>query len=726
MEDDAPIQQGSRTDFVSSFFHQIDHYKKLVFKYWWIPVLLAGGGVEIQSHLLKKVPPLFISVGKMIVNGKVTLPNENVYSEPVNDFYGTQMTLMKSDKVVNQVKARLRATHPELEPHPVEVAVSLEAKTTIFDLQGQGEDPVYTQLYLQGVMDEYINLKKEQLESVATSTQSSMIKELNRLDGEVQASIRKLQDFQSSNSVVLLQGGNSAADNLALKKKLLEDYKSDLSVQNSLTLDENLQRLLDQNSRKPGVDSPSNTVPRQDETTQGQDGKNLFLTNESAFSQIPANLGEFETAYLAQKRQLVKLNVNLKEAEDAYAKNPLSIDKSNAVEFVKTEIAHTQVELDSYKQQSEEQMTNRIHTLEVKIQDMENQVRDAASNATVVEKILAEYKTLQENHERLQSIYDQLKASLQKLEMTAGLSQESITIYEPACAAYPIPPSKMKHLVMAGMIGLVLGIGIMVFLDRLDDRPTSYSEVEKLFDLPVVGQFPLVKPKTRKEGVTILQLDDERYPMVESYRSLRSAILYRDSRKEFPRKIIISSARPGEGKSMVSANFAVTLAQAGARVLLVDADLRRGGLHKHFSVTATPGLSEVLSGHCAWADAAVQTSIPNLMLLPCGAYPRHPGNLFAKAAGFLEQIAGHYDFYLFDTPPIMVGDDVLSLAPQMDGLILVIRAGFTPGRMARTALDLLKARQVNVVGLAFNGVSPKSSDYHYYKFKDYYPQHPTA
>ena len=225
----------------------------------------------------------------------------------------------------------------------------------------------------------------------------------------------------------------------------------------------------------------------------------------------------------------------------------------------------------------------------------------------------------------------------------------------------------------------------------------------------------------------MLQLEDDRYPLIEAYRSLRSAIIYKDSLKDRPaaqlKSIIITSASPNDGKSMTSANFAITLAQAGARVLLIDADLHRGVLHKQFSLAAGPGLAEVLAGQCAWSTVVLQTPVPNLHILPCGTSPRRAGNLFAQSGRFLTEIAGHYDYYIFDTAPVLVADDVLSLAPHVDGLMMVIRAGFTSARMAHTALNSLQMRRVNLMGLVFNAVHPKTSDYYHYRFKGYYPQH---
>jgi capsular exopolysaccharide synthesis family protein len=282
---------------------------------------------------------------------------------------------------------------------------------------------------------------------------------------------------------------------------------------------------------------------------------------------------------------------------------------------------------------------------------------------------------------------------------------------------------------MAGLIGAVLGLGILLFISLLNDRPGSFSELEQLFDLPVLGQIPLVKSK---DSIVppILQPDDDRFPLIESYRSLRSALLYKDAVKgesvNPPKSIVIASAYPSEGKSTTAANFAITLAHAGARVLLVDGDLHRGLLHECFPAPVSPGFAEVLAGKCVWTDAVVPTEVPNLFLLPRGVALRRAGNLFAKSGQFLAYMTGQYDYCVFDSAPVLMADDVLSLAPHADALLLVIRAGFTSGRIAKTAMDLLRQRRINTVGLVFNAVPLSTGDYYHYRAREYYQDTPTA
>ena len=310
------------------------------------------------------------------------------------------------------------------------------------------------------------------------------------------------------------------------------------------------------------------------------------------------------------------------------------VTNSPAIMDLDTEIEQKQVDLESYREQSQEQLKNRQHTLEVQIQVLQNEVKAKQLEALDANKKLAVFEALKDSELRTQARYDQMEGNVQMLDADKGIGQQSVAVLEDATPAVPVPPEKLKHLVMAGLVGLVMGIGLMVFLDRLDDRPHSFTELEKLFDMPVLGQFPLMKTSKRKELTPILKLDDDRYPLVEASHNLRSALLYGNSFEQRPKSIVITSARPHDGKSMVSANMAITLAQTGARVLLIDADIRRGVLHEHFGAGISPGLSSVLAGECAWPAAVVKTSIPNLFLLPCGASRPNPGALFARANSF--------------------------------------------------------------------------------------------
>jgi succinoglycan biosynthesis transport protein ExoP len=194
-----------------------------------------------------------------------------------------------------------------------------------------------------------------------------------------------------------------------------------------------------------------------------------------------------------------------------------------------------------------------------------------------------------------------------------------------------------------------------------------------------------------------------------------------------PKTILVTSSVPNDGKSLTSANFAIVLANSGSRVLLVDADLRKGGLHKRFGLESEPGLSEVLSKGLNWQEAVKSTEVPKLSVLPRGSGTQNSSELFIAppTAQFLKEVAAQFDYVILDTAPVMAADDVTSLAPHIDGVLFVVRAEQTSARVARAALDLLYQRQVNVLGIVFNAVHPRSGDYYYYyKYDDYYRSYP--
>jgi len=707
-EDDSPAQP-SREATLARFLSQLQLYRQLVVKYWWIPAACVTLALLIQWLLLAHSPKLYVSTGRMIVNAKLSLPNANVYSEELNYFFGTQVALMQSDSVINRVNLRLRSSG--LNPSPVSIEVVLTPKTSIYNLRAAGRNSAYTQAYLQATMEEYIKLKRDLLSNATTATQSGMEEELRQMGAELAKSKEALLNYQASNSVVFLQpnGGNAAAEYLSSLNRQLAERNSELLMLKTLTLDENLERL-----REMAVQQSAAATNASAETVAG-----VTPHKTASEASTPATLGGFEEAYLQVKQDLVFLKARRDEVSKYLvpeAKDLVNLNK---------EIARQEKLLDIYRQQSEEQLRNRQHTLELQVQDLTDQVKEWEKKALDVSKKLSDYEVLKENQRRLQSMYDQMLANLQTLDVNKGIGQESVTILEPATPARAVSAETAKHLLMALLIGSMLGFGVILCMTLINDRPNSFKELEQLFDLPVLGQIPEMTSNTGWMS-PILQAEDERYPLIESYRSLRSALIYKDAVKglsaNHPRTIVVTSAVPGDGKSTTSANLAITLAQSGARVLLIDADLRRGRQHEFFSVSASPGLAEAFTGACPWAEAVVQTDVPNLSLLPCGTPPRRAGNLFANPAKLIAEMAGSYDYYIFDSAPVMMADDVLSLAPHADGVMLVVRAGYTSSRVAKASLEALRQRRVNVVGLVFNSVHRKNRDYYNYRSEEYYPE----
>jgi capsular exopolysaccharide synthesis family protein len=312
---------------------------------------------------------------------------------------------------------------------------------------------------------------------------------------------------------------------------------------------------------------------------------------------------------------------------------------------------------------------------------------------------------------------------MQSIGVEKEINPDSVALLDKATPAIPAHGSLVKAYIIAVVLGLLASLGVLLLVDRLDDRPASFTDLQDMFDEPVLGQIPYEAPRPgERGGLALLHADDDRHAFLEAYRNLRSSLLYMATQGQRPRVLVVTSAIPGDGKSMTTANLAITMALAGSRVLLVDADLRKGLLHRRFGVEGSTGLTEVLTGRVPTAQAIVTTTTSNLFLLPRGDTARNPGEMFLKSStrDLIKELAAQFDYVIFDTAPVMAADDVTSLAPHVEGVLFVIRAGFTSGRVARAALDLLYQREVAVLGLVFNGVQSDAGEYYYYRYKDYY------
>ena len=674
---------------------KFQRYTALVMKKWWIAALCVGLGMAVQTALHFASPPMFTSMGRMIVNIKLSLPEGSVYTEELSNFLGTQQALMQSGVVINRAHERVLAQLAGAAIQDTRLRVNVLPKTTIFVLQATGSDPRYTQLFLQACLDEYINLKREMRDQTSETTLAGLTEEVTRLRKELAQADEALAQFQGTNSVVLLQEqGNSAAAYLAALNQRLASLRSEYELVKTLTLDQNLERQ--------------------------QPAGNLLLAAD------PSNKSgqtAADTDYLRAKQQLLMLKAEMEDqAQYLKPRHPKMI-------VMTEEIARREKLLEIYRQQGAEQLESRKSSLALQIENVEKDVKEWDAKTLDINRITAEYQKYKSNAQRIQQVYDRMLATMQTLDVNKEISPESVTVMEKASKALPDKPSLGRNLLLGAIAGLALSLVILLLLDRLDDRMVSFTELQESFDEPVVGQIPRERPEKRRGQLELIKPDDARFGLVEAYRNLRSSILYMAETGKRPKVIAVTSSVPSEGKSFTAANLAICMANAGSRVLLIDADLRKGVLHDRFDLpTATPGLSEALSGVISWEEVVRPTAITNLSLLPRGTATQNSSELFVNESTLqvLRESAENYDCVLLDNAPVMAADDVTSLAPNVDGVLFVIRAEHTSARVAQASLDMLYQRKANILGIVFNAVRTSSADYHYYKYKDYYHAYPAG
>ncbi|HWB58212.1 MAG TPA: CpsD/CapB family tyrosine-protein kinase, partial [Chthoniobacteraceae bacterium] len=247
----------------------------------------------------------------------------------------------------------------------------------------------------------------------------------------------------------------------------------------------------------------------------------------------------------------------------------------------------------------------------------------------------------------------------------------------------------------------------------------SFGEFQSHFDEGVLSKIP-EEPKA--ENLLAFNPEDRRPAFLESMRALRSSIFYLPVEGQPPKTFLVTSAVPNEGKTTIAVNLAITMAYAGAKVLLIDGDLRRGAIHEKFGMDNSVGVGDVFKGAATVEQAARPTKIANLSLMARGANLENPGENYLgnRADELLTRVYPLYDTIVFDSSPVLVADDTTSLAPKIDATIFVLRFSFSSARRSREAIELLRRRQVNLIGVVCNGVNQMMKDYYYNKYPEYY------
>ncbi|MDQ5873800.1 MAG: polysaccharide biosynthesis tyrosine autokinase [Actinomycetota bacterium] len=311
-------------------------------------------------------------------------------------------------------------------------------------------------------------------------------------------------------------------------------------------------------------------------------------------------------------------------------------------------------------------------------------------------------------------IYSAISLERAKLLDIATLSNQELgrVLYPGYLPIRPSSPNHSKTGAIALLAGLALAVGAAFLKERLDDRLDGRAGLESIFGASVLAVVPR-STQWRKASEAYLATESDPHSVVsESYRTLRTGLLFAASQREI-KTVLITSAQAGEGKTATTANLGVVLAQAGKRVIIVSADLRKPRLNNFFSTRAPKGLTNVLAGECRATEALVPVSAAasNLRLLPSGPIPGNPAELLGSEAmrKLIAELRGAADFVLIDVAPILAVADGMTLAPMVDSVLFIADAAQATGggiQQARSQLDQVNAR---VVGAVLNNFDPSKS-----------------
>jgi len=310
-------------------------------------------------------------------------------------------------------------------------------------------------------------------------------------------------------------------------------------------------------------------------------------------------------------------------------------------------------------------------------------------------------------------LYRTLESSRQQAKLAEASAIPDVRVIDEAVTPNkPVRGGSATVVVFGLLIGLAAAIAIALAVDRLDPRFRYPDQVSKGLGLPILGTIPEIK---RAKGLNASQ--DEAAQVVEAFRSIRMSLAHSFD-PSGPIVLTISSPSPGDGKSLIASNLALSFAEAGYRTVLVDGDIRRGSLHHTFGVDRRPGLVDHLAGDATLAGILRPATHALLSLIPCGSR-RHLGPELLGSARMRElmvYLKGTFQVIIVDTPPLGAGIDPFVLSTVTGHLALVLRAGETDRQLAEAKLQILDRLPVRLLGAILNDVRLKEGSYKYYRY----------
>jgi capsular exopolysaccharide synthesis family protein len=442
--------------------------------------------------------------------------------------------------------------------------------------------------------------------------------------------------------------------------------------------------------------------------------KQAFYRQLQASQSDPSRLDTFP-AILAnpfvqeQKGQLATLQRQYAEASAKLgAKHPDMIKLTSAMEQTRKKL---EVEIEKIGQS----VRSEYEAAQAQEENLMAALNQQKVEALSMNRKAIDYGVLARDVESSKQLYNNLLQRAKETGVAGALRTSNVRVVDRAeRPRRPVSPRKGTNILLSIFVGTVLACGLALSFEYLDDRISSPEEFRAHLGLVHLGLLPVLP------GV------DGTYPLLsggvpsgfsEAFRALRTNVLF-SSAEEGARTLVVTSTGPREGKSLVSGNLAVALAQAGQRVLLVDADLRKPAVHEIFRVGQEPGLSNVLVGSAKASEAVIEPGVEGLWIMAAGRIPPNPAELLGsqRFQELLTSLKAHFDWILVDTPPVMAVTDAALVAHRATGVVFVVRADATSRHAARRALDQLEQVGAKFVGGVLNRVDLQRNSYYYSQY----------
>lgn len=583
-----------------------------------------------------------------------------------------------------------------LKVEPVKETRGYYKETRLIDISFTHTDPQVAAKVVNAIAETYIFANLEKRTETNSSTGDFLQKRIADLQQQIRTDEERLVNYAKNNQIISLDPNqNTVVERLAgLNRQLLEA----------------------ENDRK---------------------------TAEAAFNAAKAP-GAASAMADADAKQITDLDARLNEQRQKRAQ--LLVDATEEA----PEVKEVDQQINELNKEIEELRNRKSNTL---LTNLETRYRQTLGREEALRKSFEEqrsqtltqneaainYRIIQQEIETNKTLLNGLLQGAKENDVVLAGKPNNISIVDYALAPDgPIGPNRARTVVMAFLLSIGLGVGFALFLEYLDDTVHSTDEVERLLHLPALAVIPSAVGSTRRRmiGATaalqrrngngtpsdnseLLINVDSRSPLAEAYRHLRTSVLLSTAGRA-PRSLLVTSSLPGEGKTTTAVNTAISLAQTGASVVLIDADMRRPRLQSIFGLRDQLGLSSILSTDATDQEMlamVVKDSATGLNLITSGPIPPNPAELLGsdQMRRLLATLQSQFNHVVVDSPPVSSFTDGVLISTMVDGVLLVVHGGKSSRHIVRRSRQLLNDVGAKVFGVVLNNITLQSHDYYYYQ-----------
>ncbi|MBW4480165.1 MAG: polysaccharide biosynthesis tyrosine autokinase [Tolypothrix brevis GSE-NOS-MK-07-07A] len=619
-----------------------------------------------------------------------------------------QAELVKSQRVLEQAmaiasaKSTSKITSVELKKG---LGVKIVPATNILELSYKSKDPELAAQLLNAVSQAMIEENTKTISSEATKVREFLeSSEIPNARKRLATAERNESQYRYTSGIISFEAqSKSAVDSLAT----LEDQERSLTaqLQEAKGRDASLRQITDAKSLDKAYAS----------VRGGQDEQ--LKTLRAKLTELNTKLIEARLRLTEDHPTVIALLEQRDQVNKLYTKQLVRVSPASSL------VATNSVAGDEISQD----LTSKFLANETERSAIENKLKTVKAQRNQLQIRLAKLPIQQQplialtrEREDATASLKSLQSKLEEARITEAQKVSNLRLIEAAKApTIASSPKRSAVLALATVFGTVLGTGVMLLLEVMDNTLKDASEAEELLSLPLLGVLPRLPAKTLVLEPADRFLDD--ISLVEPYRMLLKTLEFRSSDKV--QIIVVSSALSGEGKSIVASHLAAISAMLSRRTLIIDADLRRPMQHTLFNLAQTPGITDVIEKRRTLNQAVQPTDVENLHVLTGGEFHGRPSQLLESPAmkSLVAEAAVIYDVVIIDTAPISACADAATLARQSDGIMLVTRPNITIKEVLQRAVSELENNQIPVLGVVVNGMTEQTEKYFRYPVDGYRP-----